>query len=109
LWEFDDLVVTLSKQGLLAGRVALVTGAARGLGFAIAQTLAREGAHLVISDLDGRGLEIAASELEESGYSVRTVTGNVASVSDGVAMVGSALKGYGRLVRRSREQCRRKR
>ncbi len=50
-------------MGKMEGRVAIVTGAARGIGRAIAQKLADEGAHVVCADLNGEGAERAASEL----------------------------------------------
>ena len=60
-------------------KVAVVTGAAKGIGFAIADRLARDGANLVIADLDAAGLEIAAKRLEEThGRRVETVAGNLA-------------------------------
>src|SRR4051812_17434151 len=47
----------------LAGKVAVVTGGARGIGQALARALAREGAIVAIGDLDGAGAEAAAAEL----------------------------------------------
>lgn len=87
----------MPRRGLLDGRVALVTGGARGLGLAIAQALAREGATLVISDLDADALDQAASGFKSAGQEVSTVAGNVAVVADCERMVRSAVDGYGRL------------
>lgn len=57
----------MTGSGLLAGRVALVTGAARGLGFAIASRLAAAGAAVVLADVDGAGVADAAARLREDG------------------------------------------
>jgi pyridoxal 4-dehydrogenase len=51
-------------MGKMDGRVAIVTGAAQGIGRAVARKLAGEGAHVVCADLNGEGAERAASELE---------------------------------------------
>lgn len=48
---------------MLAGRTLLITGAARGLGRAIADTCAAQGARLVLADIDGTGVAAAAAEL----------------------------------------------
>jgi NAD(P)-dependent dehydrogenase (short-subunit alcohol dehydrogenase family) len=85
------------RLGVLANRIALVTGGARGLGLAIAQALAREGAKLVISDLDGDALEHAISGLRGAGHEAVSVIGNVAVVADCERMIQSALDSYGRL------------
>jgi NAD(P)-dependent dehydrogenase (short-subunit alcohol dehydrogenase family) len=49
----------------LAGKVALITGAARGIGRAFAQAYAREGARVVLGDIDGAGAQVAAREIGE--------------------------------------------
>jgi pyridoxal 4-dehydrogenase len=53
-------------MGKMDGRVAIVTGAAQGIGRAVAQKLADEGAHVVCADLNGEGVERASSELPEA-------------------------------------------
>ena len=52
----------------LPGRVAIITGAARGLGAATAQLFARFGAHVVACDIDGDELEKTVSDLEGEGH-----------------------------------------
>lgn len=54
-------------MGTLAGKIAVVTGSARGIGKAIAMRLAREGAALTISDINGDGLAALCAELEAAG------------------------------------------
>ncbi|XP_037930233.1 estradiol 17-beta-dehydrogenase 8-like [Teleopsis dalmanni] len=53
---------------LVKDKVAIVTGSARGIGFAIAQVLAEEGAKVVISDLAMSSGEESAKQLQEKGY-----------------------------------------
>jgi NAD(P)-dependent dehydrogenase (short-subunit alcohol dehydrogenase family) len=59
-----------SAEKMLVGKLALITGANRGIGLAIARTLAREGCHLVITGRDGRALLKAGRELGKLGGSV---------------------------------------
>ena len=63
----------------LDDRIALVTGGARGIGFATAQALAEAGARVTICDLDGEGIERACRELSSAG---RPVEGEVMDVTD---------------------------
>ncbi len=60
----------MSSGKALAGKLALITGANRGIGLAIARTLAREGCDLAITGRDGRALAKAGRELGKLGVSV---------------------------------------
>lgn len=66
-----------------ANQVAVVTGAARGLGLAIATLLATRGATVVIIDRDAAALEVAANKLRSSGFAIDAV---VADVTDETAL-----------------------
>jgi gluconate 5-dehydrogenase len=61
----------------LSGRIALVTGAHRGLGFAIAQGLARSGASVILNGRDEKALVAAAQALDGQGLAVATVAFDV--------------------------------
>lgn len=71
----------------LEGKIALVTGSTAGIGFAIARTLATEGADVVIAGRSQAKLDAAAAEI---GHSVRTVVGDPAS-AEGVATLIAAV------------------
>lgn len=65
---------------MLAGKTAVITGAARGIGAATATAFAREGARLVLTDLDGAPLAETAAALSAAGAEVVTITGDVTDV-----------------------------
>ncbi|MDX6537432.1 MAG: 3-oxoacyl-[acyl-carrier protein] reductase [Gaiellales bacterium] len=78
----------------LTGQVAVVTGAARGIGRGIASVLAREGARVVVADIDGDAAAQTAAELGEGAIAV------VADVTDRrstEALAGAALAAFGRI------------
>ena len=66
--------------GLLAGRVAVVTGGARGIGLAVARRYAGEGAVVVVADLDGDAAAAAAAELPGPAHGLRVDVTDEASV-----------------------------
>ncbi len=76
----------------LTGRVALITGAARGLGYAIAQALGQAGARVVINDLDPAACDAACAALAAEGMDAQPApfdVGNAQAVSDAVASLAA--------------------
>ena len=81
----------------LAGKVALISGGARGQGAVEARMFAAEGASVVIGDiLDAQGRQTEA-ELQELGYNVTYVHLDVTSEADWEAAVQAAVSAYGKL------------
>lgn len=76
-------------DGLFRGETALITGAASGIGRGIAKALAGEGASLVVSDIDNRGLEAIAAETRALGATTHLIPADL-SGSDGHAELFSA-------------------
>lgn len=80
----------------LAGQTAIVTGASRGIGRAIAETFVREGANVLLADIDGPAAVAAAQEIAsrhgERAIACRT---DVASQADNQAMIDAALQAFG--------------
>ena len=79
----------------LPGRVAIVTGAARGLGAATAQLFARFGAHVVACDIDGEALEESMSGL--AGESHLALAFDLSVAENCQQLVANTLERYGRL------------
>jgi NAD(P)-dependent dehydrogenase (short-subunit alcohol dehydrogenase family) len=80
----------------LSGKVAAITGAARGIGKACAKRFLDDGVKVVISDVDAEGLAATAAELARPD-ALRTIVGNVAKRADVDQLVATALKEFGRL------------
>jgi len=72
-----------ADRSSLVGRVALVTGAARGIGLAVARALAEAGATLELSDIDGPAVEAAAAGLPQAAAAAGTAVGAAVDVADG--------------------------
>jgi NAD(P)-dependent dehydrogenase (short-subunit alcohol dehydrogenase family) len=78
-------------------RVAMITGAAGGLGSAVARLLAERGHDLALVDLPGSGLSAVQKELQELGSKVELLPADLAQVSDCERVVAEAIRGHGQL------------
>lgn len=84
-------------RGRLTGKSAVITGAAFGIGRATAELFAREGARLVVTDVQGEPLLALADELRHAGADVEAVIGDVSIEHDARRMIGAAAERFGRL------------
>lgn len=78
-------------------RVAIITGAARGIGRAIAQALSRQGAATVIADIDAEGARRVAQEIEGSGGRALAIPADVSIPAQVADMVREAADQLGRI------------
>lgn len=81
----------------LANRVAVVTGAARGIGREIALKLARAGCNVVVSDIDLAGAQSVAAEIEQMQREALAVTIDVAKTEEAANLVNAAMQKFGRI------------
>src|ERR1043166_4856110 len=83
--------------GRVEGKVALVTGGASGIGRATALTFAREGAKLVIADMNAEGGQQTVHMMTENGGEATFMQVDVTSASAVEAMLSKTVETYGRL------------
>lgn len=81
----------------LEGKVAVVTGAASGMGKAIAELYAKEGAKVVVSDLNMEGAAAVVESIKSNGGEAIAVKTNVADLNDINSMIDTAVNEYGTL------------
>ena len=81
----------------LRDKVAIVTGAASGIGAGTAKVFAEEGARLVLVDRDGHGLEAVRGRLAEGGREVVAVAGDVADPETARRAAAAAMDAFGRI------------
>ena len=81
----------------LSNKVALVTGAAQGMGRAIALRLAGEGASVVATDINGRLVEQTSIDIRELGHDAIAVEADIGDIEDINRVVDEALNAFGRI------------
>ncbi|MDR1535279.1 MAG: SDR family oxidoreductase [Planctomycetota bacterium] len=81
----------------LDNRVALVTGAAKGIGFAIAERLARDGARVTLADVNAELAGISAEKLVKGGFEAYGVGADVSRLPEVKDMIGRTVDRFGQL------------
>jgi len=81
----------------LKGKVAIVTGAGRGIGRAIAIALANEGAKVVVNSLHSEHADKVSAEIKKAGGTALATAGDVSSARDIKALFDSAIKKFGKV------------
>jgi 3-oxoacyl-[acyl-carrier protein] reductase len=85
-------------MGKLNGKVAVVTGASKGIGAAIAKSLAAEGASVVVNYASSKaGADAVVAAITKSGGKAFAVGGDVSKKADAQGIVNAAIKQFGRL------------
>ncbi len=84
---------TVARHPELAGRVAVVTGAGRGIGLGITQRLVAEGMRVVLFDVDGPSLDVASAGLDTEG--ALTVEGDIGVLDDVDRLFSAAIERFG--------------
>ena len=85
-------------MGKLDGKVAVVTGASKGIGASIAKHLAAEGASIVVNYASSKeGADKVVAEIEKGGGKALAVGGDVSKAAEAEGIIDAAVKNYGRL------------
>jgi dehydrogenase/reductase SDR family member 4 len=81
----------------LEGKVAVITGASKGIGEAIAQVFAEQGATVVVNSRKSDALEQVVENLKNQGFSALAIAGQVGNAADVENIVQTTIKAYGRV------------
>lgn len=95
--DADPAARATAEAGILAGKVALVTGSASGIGRASALAFARAAASVVVSDVDAAGGTETVDLIREQGGTARFVRCDVTQSADVAALIKATIAAYGRL------------
>ena len=80
-----------------AGKTAVISGGAEGIGLSIAKALGAEKMNIVLADIDAESLEKAAAELAQAGVAVLAVALDVAEESQWQALAEQAVERFGKV------------
>nr|MDO8100167.1 SDR family oxidoreductase [Candidatus Njordarchaeota archaeon] len=87
----------MEDVGLLAGKVAVITGSGRGIGRATALLFAKEGASVLINDLDAEPANETVAEIKKMGGKAAACLGNVSKPEDAKKILETAAKTFGKI------------
>ena len=87
----------IKKKFNLNGKVAVITGASKGIGKAIALGFAEFGAHVVVSSRDEEAVKNVEDEFKSKGFSVSSLKCHVGNNDDRANLIENTLKTYGRI------------
>jgi glucose 1-dehydrogenase len=87
----------MSALKALSGRVAIVTGAAQGIGRACAERFATDGARVIVSDVNAAVGEVTTASILAAGGAATFVKADVASATDVAQLIRAAVEAYGRI------------
>src|SRR2546425_8750110 len=86
------------SEGVLEGRVAIVTGASRGIGRAVAERFSAQGAKVAVNWVRGdREARDVVEGIKNNGGDALSVQGDVSRSADGRKLVGAAVDAFGRV------------
>lgn len=84
-----------SMGSRVAGKTAIVTGAAQGIGRCIAKRLGEEGANVVLADIDAAAVDDTAEEFESIGITAEAIDCDVSSIEDAERLVDRTVELFG--------------
>ncbi|ORY95406.1 hypothetical protein BCR43DRAFT_459156 [Syncephalastrum racemosum] len=84
-------------QGMLAGEVAIITGSGQGIGKSCAEVFAREGALVVVTDIDADKANAVAADINAAGGKAIAVPGNVLDEKFGEHLIAETVKAFGKI------------
>jgi len=97
LAQVSGHVTNTYGRGLLVGEVAIITGAGQGIGRAVALLFSKEGAKVVISDIDAKRLETVEEEIKAQGGECLSVAGDVGADDFPKKVVDATVQKWGKI------------
>jgi len=97
LEQISGHLSNIHSRGLLAGEVAIITGAAQGIGRSAAINFAREGAKVVVSDLDEKKAQLVVEEIKALGGDAIAVGGDVGADDFPKKIIDATISKFGKL------------